>query len=166
MHMPNHSELIVVVVVVVEMPDSLSVARCRKTKWTSILCAAVVLISSDSGRSRNGGIIAIMQDGATVSLEPGGQFELSSVPLEDIHACQREQDLHLEQIIHYFFFQFFSTTQKRLCRIQVLPLLQVNIVGKELELGFWGNRSGHCGQSDRVCPRSTPFTPTSKLRTI
>jgi hypothetical protein len=39
-----------------------------------------------------------LQDGASVSLEPGGQFELSGAPLEDIHACQRELDMHLEQV--------------------------------------------------------------------
>ena len=44
------------------------------------------------------GGIRIVQDGASVSLEPGGQFELSGAPLEDIHACQRELDMHLEQV--------------------------------------------------------------------
>lgn len=56
-------------------------------------------------------VIGLQKDGASVSLEPGGQFELSGAPLEDIHACQRELDMHLEQ---------------------------VNIVGKELGLGFAG----------------------------
>lgn len=56
-------------------------------------------------------IIGLQKGGTSVSLEPGGQVELSGVPLEDIHACQRELDLHLEQ---------------------------VNIVGKELGLGFAG----------------------------
>lgn len=54
-------------------------------------------------------VIGLQKDGASVSLEPGGQFELSGAPLEDVHACQRELDLHLEQ---------------------------VNIVGRELGLGF------------------------------
>ncbi|XP_024360231.1 glutamate--cysteine ligase A, chloroplastic isoform X2 [Physcomitrium patens] len=56
-------------------------------------------------------IIGLSKDGASVSLEPGGQFELSGAPLKDVHACQRELDTHLEQ---------------------------VNIIGKELGLRFAG----------------------------
>ena len=39
-----------------------------------------------------------MQDGASVTLEPGGQFELSGAPLEDIHAVERELDEHLKEV--------------------------------------------------------------------
>lgn len=44
------------------------------------------------------GIAVIVQNGASVSLEPGGQFELSGATLKDVHACQRELDTHLEQV--------------------------------------------------------------------
>lgn len=44
------------------------------------------------------GVAETVQDGASVSLEPGGQFELSGAPLKDVHACQRELDTHLEQV--------------------------------------------------------------------
>ena len=39
-----------------------------------------------------------MQEGQSVTLEPGGQFELSGAPLEDIHAVKRELDIHLEEV--------------------------------------------------------------------
>lgn len=35
--------------------------------------------------------------GGAVSLEPGGQFELSGAPLADIHETVRELDIHLQQ---------------------------------------------------------------------
>ena len=35
---------------------------------------------------------------ATVSLEPGGQFELSGAPLSDIHAIGEETQVHLDQV--------------------------------------------------------------------
>ncbi len=36
--------------------------------------------------------------GGAISLEPGGQFELSGAPLETIHQTAAELDLHLEQV--------------------------------------------------------------------
>lgn len=43
-------------------------------------------------------VIALSQDGASVSLEPGGQFELSGAPLETIHDTCSEVHTHLDQI--------------------------------------------------------------------
>src|SRR5689334_834606 len=37
-------------------------------------------------------------DGASVSLEPGGQLELSGAPLADLHATQMELFAHLRQL--------------------------------------------------------------------
>ncbi|KAG0564717.1 hypothetical protein M758_8G129000 [Ceratodon purpureus] len=59
----------------------------------------------------DGTIAGLQKDGQSVTLEPGGQFELSGAPLEDIHAVKRELDIHLEE---------------------------VNTIGKELGLGFAG----------------------------
>lgn len=42
-----------------------------------------------------GKIIAAVQDGASITLEPGGQFELSGAPLETIHQTCNETSSHL-----------------------------------------------------------------------
>ena len=42
-------------------------------------------------------IIGLTQDGASLSLEPGGQFELSGAPLRTIHETCAEVNTHLEQ---------------------------------------------------------------------
>ncbi|MGD8326213.1 MAG: glutamate--cysteine ligase [Sphingomonadales bacterium] len=47
-----------------------------------------------------GHVIALTSEGASVSLEPGGQLELSGAPLEDVHQTCREVGTHLEQIKH------------------------------------------------------------------
>ena len=39
------------------------------------------------------------QPGGTISLEPGGQFELSGAPLETLHETAQETDEHLKQIL-------------------------------------------------------------------
>jgi glutamate--cysteine ligase len=43
-------------------------------------------------------LIALQRDGASVSLEPGGQFELSGAPLEDMHQICSETGRHLEEV--------------------------------------------------------------------
>lgn len=43
-------------------------------------------------------IIALSMDGQSVSLEPGGQFELSGAPLETLHDTCRELNTHLRQV--------------------------------------------------------------------
>ncbi len=45
-----------------------------------------------------GNIIGLQKDGANVSLEPGGQLELSGAPLETIHQTCDEVNEHLEQV--------------------------------------------------------------------
>ena len=56
-------------------------------------------------------LIGLHRGGANISLEPGGQFELSGAPLETIH------DLHEETVQH---------------------LAEVRAVGQELAIGFLG----------------------------
>lgn len=46
----------------------------------------------------NGYLIGLKKDGASVSLEPGGQFELSGVPLEHIHQTCNEVGQHLDEV--------------------------------------------------------------------
>jgi glutamate--cysteine ligase len=43
-------------------------------------------------------IIGLSQDGAAISLEPGGQFELSGAPLRTIHETCVETNTHLRQV--------------------------------------------------------------------
>ncbi len=43
-------------------------------------------------------IIALQQDMASISLEPGGQFELSGAPLETLHQTCNEVHTHLHQV--------------------------------------------------------------------
>lgn len=45
-----------------------------------------------------GHIIGLTKDGANVSLEPGGQLELSGAPLETIHQTCDEVNLHLQEV--------------------------------------------------------------------
>ncbi len=46
----------------------------------------------------NGKIIALLKNGASVTLEPGGQFELSGAPLETVHDICAETGQHLEEV--------------------------------------------------------------------
>ena len=43
-------------------------------------------------------IIALTRDGCSITLEPGGQLELSGAPLADIHQTCRETNLHLKEV--------------------------------------------------------------------
>ncbi|WP_134724581.1 glutamate--cysteine ligase [Paracoccus luteus] len=45
-----------------------------------------------------GAIIGLSRDGANVSLEPGGQLELSGAPVETIHQTRAELDTHLAEV--------------------------------------------------------------------
>ncbi len=48
---------------------------------------------------REGGeLIALKRDGASITLEPGGQFELSGAPLETIHQTCAEVNSHLREV--------------------------------------------------------------------
>ncbi len=48
--------------------------------------------------AEGGHIIGLSKDGATISLEPGGQLELSGAPLETIHQTCDEVNEHLRQV--------------------------------------------------------------------
>lgn len=43
-------------------------------------------------------IIGLKQDGASVSLEPAGQLELSGAPVESLHETKQELEAHCEQV--------------------------------------------------------------------
>jgi len=43
-------------------------------------------------------LIGLTRDGCSVSLEPGGQFELSGGPVEDLHATRLETAAHLRDV--------------------------------------------------------------------
>ena len=45
-----------------------------------------------------GKLIGLTKDGANVSLEPGGQLELSGAPLETIHQTCDEVNVHLKEV--------------------------------------------------------------------
>lgn len=45
-----------------------------------------------------GNIIGLKQNGASITLEPGGQFELSGAPLESLHQTCDEVHTHLAQV--------------------------------------------------------------------
>ena len=44
-----------------------------------------------------GNVIALTKDGASVTLEPGGQLELSGAPLQSIHQTCTEVNRHLDE---------------------------------------------------------------------
>lgn len=46
----------------------------------------------------HGRVIALTRDGASVSLEPAGQLELSGAPLETLHETCREASSHLREV--------------------------------------------------------------------
>ena len=46
----------------------------------------------------NGRVIALSRDGASVTLEPAGQLELSGAPLESIHQTCKEVGSHLREV--------------------------------------------------------------------
>ena len=48
--------------------------------------------------SEGGNLIGLEKDGANISLEPGGQLELSGAPLETIHQTCDEVNEHLRQV--------------------------------------------------------------------
>src|SRR5690606_25490021 len=49
-------------------------------------------------QEENGRVIALLRDGASVTLEPAGQLELSGAPLETIHDTCREVGGHLREV--------------------------------------------------------------------
>ncbi len=45
-----------------------------------------------------GHVVALKRNGASITLEPGGQFELSGAPLETIHETCAEVNGHLREV--------------------------------------------------------------------
>ena len=45
-----------------------------------------------------GAILSLTRDGASITLEPGAQLELSGAPLNTIHETKREMDAHLDEV--------------------------------------------------------------------
>ncbi len=48
--------------------------------------------------TERGKVIALRLDGQSITLEPGGQFELSGAPLETVHQTCDEVNTHLAQV--------------------------------------------------------------------
>ncbi|WP_051882154.1 glutamate--cysteine ligase [Parvularcula oceani] len=46
----------------------------------------------------DGQLVALKKEGASISLEPGGQFELSGAPLETVHQTCNEVHRHLDEV--------------------------------------------------------------------
>ncbi|MCP2670928.1 glutamate--cysteine ligase [Maricaulaceae bacterium EIL42A08] len=46
----------------------------------------------------NGKPVALKRDGGSITLEPGGQFELSGAPLDNVHETCREVNSHLREV--------------------------------------------------------------------
>lgn len=72
-----------------------------------------------------------VQDGQSITLEPGCKFELSGAPLEDIYAVERELDIHLEEVslhtcmvasrnVH---FSFLDANRRRANRRRALAMI-------------------------------------------
>ena len=60
-------------------------------------------LARDAGGSQhshleNGQPIAVLKDGASVTLEPGGQLELSGAPLDNVHLICLEMSGHLAEL--------------------------------------------------------------------
>ena len=82
----------------------------------------------------NGFLIAATKDGASITLEPGGQFELSGAPLETIHQTCNETSSHLraakeigEKLDIGFLGLGFHPTLKR-DEVPVMPKDRYNIM--------------------------------------
>lgn len=82
----------------------------------------------------NGNVIAGLKDGASVTLEPGGQFELSGAPLETIHQTCNETSSHLrdakeigEELDIGFLGLGFHPTAKR-SDIPIMPKARYDIM--------------------------------------
>lgn len=59
------------------------------------------LLADRHGWTRDGGsgpLISLLRDGASVTLEPGAQLELSGAPMENIHQVCAEMNTHLAEL--------------------------------------------------------------------
>ncbi|MDA3933946.1 MAG: glutamate--cysteine ligase [Gammaproteobacteria bacterium] len=59
-------------------------ALCDQFHWQAVL--------------ENDNVIALRKDGCSITLEPGGQLELSGVPLENLHQTCNEAHQHLAEV--------------------------------------------------------------------
>lgn len=79
-------------------------------------------------------IIGLTKDGGAISLEPGGQFELSGAPLRTVHETCAEVNLHLEQVrevaseIGAGFIGLGYAPHWRLADVPVMPKGRYNIM--------------------------------------
>lgn len=53
---------------------------------------------SGEAEMHGGPVIALQRNGASITLEPGAQLELSGAPLADVHAIDREMREHLDEL--------------------------------------------------------------------
>lgn len=95
----------------------------------------------------NGNIIGLQQAGQSVTLEPGGQFELSGATLETLHETCAEVNSHLYQVSSTSCssrssWQWCTSTLCWLALffqvLKYLALFQVRSVGEELGIAFLG----------------------------
>ena len=73
-----------------------------------------------------GRLIALARDGRSISLEPGGQFELSGAPVADLHATEREMREHfteLHEAIDPIFVGFAPLGFHPLARLADMPMM-------------------------------------------
>ncbi|MFO0552557.1 MAG: glutamate-cysteine ligase family protein [Polyangiaceae bacterium] len=67
----------------------------------SVLAVMRQLVESHGWRypdDASGPLLALEKNGASVTLEPGGQLELSGAPLDDLHAVSAELDAHADEL--------------------------------------------------------------------
>ncbi|MFQ5893649.1 MAG: glutamate--cysteine ligase, partial [Nitrospinota bacterium] len=63
--------------------------------------AVLIVLAEEHGWEpmvENGSVIGLQREGSTITLEPGGQHELSSPPFPDLHAMAAEFARHREEI--------------------------------------------------------------------
>jgi glutamate--cysteine ligase len=60
-----------------------------------------------------GRIIGVQLDGQSVTLEPGGQFELSGAPVETLHKTCAEVNSHLYQVSYHSVASCATTSSRR-----------------------------------------------------
>ncbi len=73
-----------------------------------------------------GAIIGLKRDGASISLEPGGQFELSGAPLENVHQTCGEIDRHLtetEAVAHRLGIEFLAAGSSPVWSMADTPMM-------------------------------------------
>ena len=78
-----------------------SLTHMRRPHFTGEIEALFLALEGEGWRAQresSGAIISLHQNQASITLEPGGQLELSGAPLRSLHETQREVTDHLELI--------------------------------------------------------------------